>query len=119
MKTVLFVFNHNAGRSQMAHASFERYAPGDMRAESGGSDPSAAVWPEVVAVMQEVGIDLAGRRPTWLTREMQLHADWAVTMGCDSCPFVPTTVEDWDVPDPAGRPIECLRRETCDVLAVA
>ena len=110
MKHVLFVCNHNAGRSQMAHAFFERYAPEDIRAESAGSDPARQVWPEVVEVMAEVGIDLAGRRPTKLVREMQLHADWAVTMGCgDVCPYVPTTVERWDIPDPAGLPIEEVR----------
>ena len=60
--------------------------------------------------MREIGIDLSGRRPRKLTVEMQLHADWAVTMGCgDVCPYVPTTVEDWDIPDPAGRPIEEVR----------
>ncbi len=41
---------------------------------------------------------------------MQLHADWAVTMGCDdACPYVPTTVEAWSIPDPAGRPLEEVR----------
>src|SRR6202011_3301609 len=53
-----------------------------------------------------VGLALKGRRPRKLTLEMQLHADWAVTMGCgDVCPYVPTMVESWDIPDPAGRPI--------------
>jgi hypothetical protein len=57
----------------------------------------------VVEAMAEVGIDLTGRKPRKLLREMQLHADWAVTMGCgDACPYVPTTVEGWDIPDPAG-----------------
>ena len=52
--------------------------------------------------MSEVGLDLSGRKPRKLLREMQLHADWAVTMGFgDACPYVPTTVESWDVPDPA------------------
>src|SRR3954453_4658903 len=110
MKYVLFVCNHNAGRSQMAQAFFERDAPPDVRAESAGSEPGRAVWPEVIEVMREVGIDLSDRRPKKLLREMQLRADWAVTMGCgDACPYVPTTVEDWDIPDPAGRPIEEVR----------
>jgi protein-tyrosine-phosphatase len=110
MKYVLFVCNHNAGRSQMAQAFFERDAPDDIRAESAGTDPARAVWPEVVEVMREVGIDLAGRRPKKLLPEMQLHADWAVTMGCgDACPYVPTTVEAWELPDPAGRPMEEVR----------
>jgi arsenate reductase (thioredoxin) len=110
MKRILFVCNHNAGRSQMAQAFFDRYAPDDVRAESAGSHPIKRVWPEVIEVMREVGIDIADRRPRKLALEMQLHADWAVTMGCgDACPYVPTTVEDWDVPDPAGRPIAEVR----------
>ena len=110
MKYVLFVCNHNAGRSQMAQAFFERHAPADIRGESAGSQPGREVWPTVVEVMREVGIDLAGRRPKRLLVEMQLHADWAVTMGCgDACPYVPTTVEAWDIPDPAERPIEEIR----------
>jgi arsenate reductase len=117
MKYVLFVCTHNAGRSQMAQALFERYAPNDVRAESAGSDPAAQVWPEVVEVMRELGIDLSGQKPKRLTVEMQLHADWAITMGCgDVCPYVPTTVDDWDIPDPAGRPIDEVReiRHTID-----
>ncbi len=110
MRYVLFVCNHNAGRSQMAQAFFERDAPEDIRAESAGSTPGTAIWPEVLEVMGEVGIDLRGRRPRRLHREMQLHADWAVTMGCgDACPYVPTTVEAWDIPDPAGLPLPEVR----------
>ena len=60
--------------------------------------------------MRELDIDLGARKPKRLSVEMQLHADWAVTMGCgDVCPYVPTTVEDWDIPDPAGRPIDEVR----------
>jgi arsenate reductase len=110
VKYVLFVCNHNAGRSQMAHALFERDAPDDVRAESAGSAPAKQLWPNVVEAMRELGIDLAGRRPRKLTVEMQLHADWAVTMGCgDACPYVPTRVEDWDIQDPADQPIEVVR----------
>jgi arsenate reductase (thioredoxin) len=111
MKYVLFVCTHNAGRSQMAQAFFERHAPEDIRAESAGSDPATAVWPAVIEAMEEVGVDLRGRRPQKLMVEMQLHADWAVTMGCgDVCPYVPTTVEDWDLPDPAGKRFDEVRQ---------
>src|SRR6266550_8480076 len=110
MKFVLFVCNHNAGRSQVAQAFFERLAPPDIRAESAGTEPAAAIWPEVVEVMREVGIDIVDRKPKKLTREMQLRADLAVTMGCgDACPYVPTAVVDWDLPDPAGRPLDEVR----------
>lgn len=110
MKYVLFICTHNAGRSQMAQAFFEREAPEEVRAESAGSEPAHELWPSVIEVMREVGIDLAGRRPRKLLVEMQLHADWAVTMGCgDVCPYVPTMVESWDIPDPARRTIEEVR----------
>lgn len=111
MKHVLFVCTQNAGRSQMARAFFERHSPADIRSESAGSQPRReGLWPAVVEAMAEVGIDLSGRRPRKLTVEMQLHADWGVTLACGAaCPYVPATVEDWDVPDPAGKPLEEVR----------
>ncbi|MGH2837933.1 MAG: arsenate reductase ArsC [Thermoleophilaceae bacterium] len=110
MKHVLFVCVQNAGRSQMAEAFFRRHAPDDVRAESAGSAPATVVHPEVIEVMNDVGIDLTGRKPRRLGLEMQLHADWAITMGCgDACPYVPTRVEDWDVPDPCGRSLDEVR----------
>ena len=111
MKTVLFVCTHNAGRSQMAQAFFERHAPADMRAESAGQHPRReGIWPNVIEAMREVGVDLSRGRPTKVTVEMQLHADWAITLACGAtCPFVPTTVEDWDIPDPAGKTLEATR----------
>jgi arsenate reductase len=111
MKYVLFVCTQNAGRSQMAQALFERDGPPDVRAESAGAEPADRVHPVVVEAMREIGIDLAVRRPKKLTLEMQLHADWAITLACGAkCPYVPSVVEDWDVADPAGRPIEEVRR---------
>jgi len=110
MGYVLFVCKHNAGRSQMAQAYFERLAPAGARAESAGTEPGERIWPEVVEVMREAGIDIAGREPKRLTEEMQRGADLAVTMGCgDACPYVPTTVLDWTVPDPAGKPLDEVR----------
>ncbi len=110
MKYVLFVCTHNAGRSQIAQAFFERYAPEDVRAESAGQEPANAIWPEVIEAMREVGIDLSGKRPKKIDLEMQLHADWAITLACGgTCPYVPGIVEDWDIPDPAGRPLAEVR----------
>ena len=111
MKYVLFVCTQNAGRSQMAQAFFERYAPSGLRAESAGAEPADRIHPVVVEAMKEVGIDIADRRPKKLTVEMQLHADWAITLACGGrCPYVPTVVEDWDVTDPAGKSLEEVRR---------
>jgi arsenate reductase (thioredoxin) len=116
VKYVLFVCTHNAGRSQMAQAFFERYAPPDIRAESAGQEPAEAIWPNVVEAMHEVGIDISKRRPKKLDVEMQLHADWAITLACGgACPYVPTIVEDWEIPDPAEKGLEEVR-EIRDLL---
>ena len=110
MKYVLFVCTHNAGRSQMAQAFWRKHAPADVRAESAGQEPAKAPWPEVIEVMREVGIDIAQERPKKLDLEMQLHADWAITLGCGgSCPYVPTRVDDWDIPDPHGKSLAEVR----------
>jgi arsenate reductase len=113
MSQVLFVCLHNAGRSQMAQALFERAAGGRHTAESAGSvaDPDGAVHPEVVAVMRELGVDLSQRRPQPLTDELAQRADVVVTMGCgDACPYIPgKRYLDWDLPDPEGRPVAEVR----------
>jgi protein-tyrosine-phosphatase len=116
VRYVLFVCTHNAGRSQIAQAFFERHAPDDVRAESAGQAPAHAVWPNVVEAMREVGIDIADRRPKKLDLEMQLHADFAVTLNCaGECPYVAAKVEDWDVRDPAGQPLEVVRSIRDDI----
>jgi arsenate reductase (thioredoxin) len=111
MAKVLFVCLHNAGRSQMSRALFERAAGGRHEADSAGTRPGERVHPEVVEVMREVDIDLAGRVPHKLTREQAEWADVVVTMGCgDECPYIPgKRYLDWDLPDPKGRPLEEVR----------
>ena len=110
MRYVLFVCTHNAGRSQIAQAFFERYAPPDLRAESAGQEPADAIWPNVVEAMREVGIDISDRKPKKIEVEMQLHADKAITLNCQgSCPYVLGGIEDWEVDDPAGQPLAKVR----------
>jgi protein-tyrosine-phosphatase len=110
---VLFVCLHNAGRSQMSQALFDRHAAGRHSAASAGTlaDPDGHVHPEVVAVMDEAGIDLSARRPQLLTRELAEAADVVVTMGCgDECPYIPgKRYLDWELPDPKGRPVDAVR----------
>jgi arsenate reductase (thioredoxin) len=111
MAKVLFVCLHNAGRSQMSRALFERAADGRHEADSAGTTPGERVHPEVVEVMRELDIDLADRVPHKLTPEQAEWADVVVTMGCgDECPYIPgKRYLDWDLPDPKGRPLEEVR----------
>ena len=111
MSRVLFVCLHNAGRSQMSAALFERAVEGRHEAISAGTTPAERVHPEVLEVMSEVGIDLSERVPRKLTTELAEQADVVVTMGCgDACPYIPgKRYVDWDLADPKGRPIEEVR----------
>src|ERR1700691_6291881 len=111
MATVLFVCLHNAGRSQMSQALFERAVDGRHTALSAGTTPAEQVHPEVIEVMRELAIDLTAGRPQLLTRELAEQADVIVTMGCgDDCPYIPgKRYIDWDLPDPKGSPLKEIR----------
>ena len=107
----LFVCLHNAGRSQMSAALFERAAAGRHEARSAGTTPADRVHVEVVEAMRELGVDVSGKVPQRLRREDAGWADVVVTMGCgDECPYVPgRRYLDWDLPDPKGRPLGEVR----------
>jgi arsenate reductase (thioredoxin) len=121
MATVLFVCLKNAGRSQMSAALLERAAGDRHRALSAGSeaDPDGRVHPQVVEVMRELGVDLAGRRPRRLTTELAEQADVVVTMGCgDACPYIPgKRYLDWELPDPKDRPVDEVRATRDEIAA--
>ena len=120
MKTVIFACVHNAGRSQMAAAFFNKLADrSKARALSAGTSPGDRVHPEVVAVMEEEGIDLSSARPQKLTSELAAGAQVLITMGCgDECPYVPGVKrDDWPLDDPKGQPIERVRAIRDDIRA--
>jgi arsenate reductase (thioredoxin) len=108
---VLFVCVHNAGRSQMAAALLDHHAHGRLRVRSAGSAPADEINPAVVAVMDELDIDLSKEFPKPLSGEAVKGADVVITMGCgDVCPVFPgKRYLDWDLPDPAGLPVEHVR----------
>jgi arsenate reductase (thioredoxin) len=114
---LVFLCVHNAGRSQMAAGWAEHLAGDDIEVYSGGSDPAAGVDPVAVQAMAEVGIDIASAIPKRWTDEELRTADVIVTMGCgDSCPFFPgMRYVDWELEDPAGRPLEEVRAIRDDI----
>jgi arsenate reductase len=117
MANVLFVCLHNAGRSQMSQALFERAAGASHEARSAGTTPAEHVHPVVVAAMKEIDIDLSANAPKMLTTELAQWADVVVTMGCgDACPVIPgRRYIDWDLPDPKDMPIEKVREVRDDI----
>jgi len=113
MDTVLFACVHNAGRSQMAAAWFNKICDRTKTsAISAGTEPGERVHPEVVQVMKEEGIDLSDVKPQFLSAELAQKATLLVTMGCgDACPYIPGLQKlDWPLNDPKGQPLEVVRK---------
>jgi arsenate reductase len=109
---LLFVCEHNAGRSQMAAALAHHLSNGWVGVRSAGSHPDEQIDPVVVHAMAELGIDVACEFPKPLTDEVIRAADVVVTLGCgDACAVYPgTRYQDWPVSDPSGQSIDVVRR---------
>jgi arsenate reductase len=110
--SVLFVCVHNAGRSQMAQGWLRHLAGDAIEVRSAGSEPADQINPIAVEAMREVGVDITAETPKILTVDVVRDSDVVITMGCgDTCPIFPgKRYEDWDLTDPAGQPIEVVRR---------
>jgi arsenate reductase (thioredoxin) len=110
--TVLFVCVHNAGRSQMAAGYLQHWAGDRIDVRSAGSEPADRLNPVAVEAMREEGIDVTREHPELLSVETVQASDVVITMGCgDTCPFFPgKRYEDWKLDDPAGQPLEVVRR---------
>ena len=119
MPDVLFVCVHNAGRSQMAAGLTHTLSGERVQVRSAGSDPAERINPAAIEAMAELGIDLSREFPKPLTDEVVEAADVVITMGCgDACPIYPgKRYLDWQVDDPAGQPIETVRRIRDDIRA--
>ena len=102
---VLFVCLHGAAKSVLAAADFERLAQErrlPIAAESAGTEPDPEIAPKVLAALKAEGVDLTGRKPRLVTREMAAGATRIVAFGCALGAAAPegTKVEQWeDVPN--------------------
>lgn len=115
--SVLFVCVHNAGRSQMAAGLLHHLAGGRIEVRSAGTEPADRINPAAVAAMSEIGIDITAATPKLLTADAVEASDVVITMGCgDTCPFFPgVSYRDWQLDDPAGQPLEVVRRIRDDI----
>jgi len=114
VKRAYFVCIGNAGRSQMAQALYERLG-GEAR--SAGSRPEAELQQAVVEALEELDIDMSGRKPKPITNEDAAWGDIVVTMGCgDACPVLPgKKYIEWNLVDPAGLCLEEVRELRDDI----
>ncbi|MCV0409289.1 arsenate reductase ArsC [Nitrosopumilus sp.] len=110
---ILFACVENSGRSQMAEAFFNKYAPEKYEAISGGTEPKGYVNPLAIQAMNEVGIDMSTHRAKGISEDMIRTSTKAVNMGCmnkEVCPtaMIPKMLE-WNIEDPKDKPIEKVR----------
>jgi arsenate reductase len=115
--SVLFVCVHNAGRSQMAAGLLSHLAGDRIEVRSAGTEPADRINPAAVAAMNEIGIDITAATPKVLTADTVETSDVVITMGCgDTCPYFPgVSYRDWKLDDPAGQPVEAVRRIRDDI----
>ena len=115
--SVLFVCVHNAGRSQMAAGLLQHLASDRIEVRSAGTQPADQINPAAVAAMAEIGIDITTATPKVLTGDDVEASDVVITMGCgDTCPYFPgVSYRDWELDDPAGQPVEVVRRIRDDI----
>ena len=115
--SVLFVCVHNAGRSQMAAGLLTQLAGDRIEVRSAGTQPADQINPAAVSAMAEIGIDITAATPKVLTPESVETSDVVITMGCgDTCPYFPgVSYRDWKLDDPAGQPVEVVRRIRDDI----
>jgi arsenate reductase (thioredoxin) len=113
MNTVVFLCPHNALRSVIAAALFNRAAGGAARGESAGTEPDERVNERTIAVLREVGIEVADERPARVTREQLDRAERVISLGCPLPPELSAAaagkLEEWPMPDTTGRPLEAVR----------
>ena len=122
MTRIAFVCVGNAGRSQLATAFAERERERrDLAVEivTGGVDPADHIHDDVVAVLEEVGIDIGDRTPREITSESVADADYVVTMGCAVEAVTPENwngeAETWDLEHPGGDDLEATRAQRDEI----
>jgi protein-tyrosine-phosphatase len=119
---ILFVCVHNAGRSQIAAGLLQQLAGSRVHVRTAGSEPSGFIDPQVVEVLDEIGVPVAAEFPKPLTDEVVQAADVVITMGCgDACPVYPgRRYLDWPIEDPVGRSLDEVRaiRDTINLKVV-
>jgi arsenate reductase (thioredoxin) len=107
-RTILFLCPHNAAKSVIASAYFERLAAErglTLRATSAGTGPDPGVSPGVAGALLAEGIDVRGHRPRRVTAEELARASRVVSLGCDLGDLAPPglVIERWnDVPSPSA-----------------
>jgi arsenate reductase (thioredoxin) len=108
---VVFVCRRNEGRSQLAAALLDHHARGRVDVRAAGTEPTGRLNPVALEALAELGIAVDEPYPEPPSDELIRMADVVVNMCSDvDRPEVPCArYLDWDLPDPAGRPLAEVR----------
>lgn len=109
--TVLFICQHNAGRSQLGAALLEHLAGDRFTAMSAGLSPADEVNPAVAATVAEIGMDITNRTPRAVTNDDLEQADVVVLMKPGlALPSTPRgEVLEWSFPNPGAWDVDAVR----------
>jgi arsenate reductase len=104
-RRLLVLCTGNRARSQMAEGLVRHYHGGRFEVESAGTMPGR-VFPEAIAVMAELGIDISGQRSKHVDELAGRSFDYVLTV-CDyareTCPVFPGALSfHHQIADPAG-----------------
>lgn len=110
-RTVLFICQHNAGRSQLGAALLEHLGGDRFAATSAGIAPAGEVNPAVAATIAELGPDISDRTPRAVTVDDLDSADIVVLMKPGL--VLPSTprgeIMQWSFPDPEAWDADAVR----------
>lgn len=115
---VLFLCQHNAGRSQLGAALLQHLAPGTFEVSSAGTSPSEHVSTPIAQSLEELGIDIRANVPRSVTEHDLRRADYVIAMKPNLALPIPPAGEHivWEFPDPATWELEDVR-ELRDAVA--
>lgn len=105
---VLFLCTGNSARSQMAEAFLRAYAGDHFDVYSAGLEPKGRILPDVLFVMEEIGLDMAGQKSKgveeYLGKTVFAHTITVCGDAEENCPAVFLNMgkhEHWPFDDPA------------------
>ncbi|MCS5719334.1 low molecular weight phosphatase family protein [Herbiconiux sp. CPCC 205763] len=109
--TVLFICQHNAGRSQLGAALLDHLAGDRFTATSAGLSPADEVNPAVAATVAELGVDISANVPRAVTPADLEEADVVVLMKPGlTLPSTPRgEVLEWSFPNPEAWDTDAVR----------
>ena len=110
---VLFLCPHNAAKSVIAATYFDALveeAGIAFVAKTAGTDPDSEIWPSVIALLGEAGLEVTPAKPRVVQPEDIQRAHRVVSLGCDVAAIAgDARIEHWDDVPMASEDLDASR----------